>query len=1012
MLMEKTITSDSMNFLLEQLAGDIRSSESGIFTPTTLVTQSGGMNGWLKTELARKNRVFTNFKFLNQEGLFEAVYELLTGELLRNSSDIIRYRIYDVLGKEDFRLKYEQVANYYEGNELRRMQLAVRLADLFDQYQLYREDIIETWEKGTLSGNHEAEAWQQYLWTALAVESKGRTRDSIISMLRESGNLVKATYPEIFVFGISIFTGFHRDFLRELSEITNVHFYIYLASNEDEYNNELLQSYGSKVRELADLFPAAEHHSEPSDNGNLLGRIQNNIKANVPGIEYIKDDSVHINSCFTPAREAECLYDYLLRQFDEDNTLEPGDILVMTSDINKYAPYIRAVFKNDPKPIPIRISGADNNTSDSMVSALELIMTFTEDDLTSEKVVSMLEHKRIKRAFGIEDSTYVRQVVKNANIRFGWENSTADDTGYVSWKYGLEKLLLGYAMYTEEEYPGSGGTALYPYRDAEAAKSYDLFRLKAFVVRLLMLFSAQKEVKRPVDWKTFLLEEVLDKMIYRDDFNKDDRKEHSDVYRALSYIERMEVEEEIPYPVFLEDLKMKLFLQPGEVQLNTGFVTVTPPVPVRGLPARVICFLGLDNGVFPRRDRFAGFDLMGEEYRKGDRSKLENDKFIFLDTLLTAGDRLYLSYTGQSVKDNKSIPASIVVDTLTDYLGDKNLVIEHPLHGFSSRYNSDDKELYTYFYSETSHGFESKEPGNYERNEMNVRSFVSFFEHPIQWYFNEVLGIYYDEEDDTLPETEIFELDGLQKWQVKNDLVFVNTGEEMESYILKGKMEGRLPLGNASRLAIDELEEEIKELRTKYRVLTENIAAQDVHVELNTGDLRITGIISDIYDGKYLSFSVSKTKETLEKQKVRALINTLLLASGDYIRESAFLDHRGAETAIPVPGREEAVGKLKLLAGYLLLGTREPLKFTVGGAMKVRDTKKIENIFKDEAEPSDWSDLPPDMYVKFLYDNGYLEDFDVEHFNKHQFDTGVYDDPKYEEIRELARLLNIIKEQS
>jgi exodeoxyribonuclease V gamma subunit len=174
------------------------------------------------------------------------------------------------------------------------------------------------------------------------------------------------------------------------------------------------------------------------------------------------------------------------------------------------------------------------------------------------------------------------------------------------------------------------------------------------------------------EWKMFLIEEVVDKMVYHNDFNKDDRAELTSVYRALSFIGSLEFEEKVPFAVFLDELNTKLFTESGEMKLNTGNVTVSAPVPARGIPFKVICFLGLDNDVFPRKDRFMGFDLLGEKYLMGDRNKKETDKYLFLDTILSAREKLYLSYTGQNVKDNTVIPPSIAVDTFLEYTRFRN----------------------------------------------------------------------------------------------------------------------------------------------------------------------------------------------------------------------------------------------------------------------------------------------------------------------------------------------------
>ena len=678
-------TSNRLESLCQTLAENIRRSEHGVFGKEVIITQSAGMNAWLKTELAQRNGVFSNFAFENQDGFFSEIYQLLFKQRLQNDLDTLKYKIYDFLGNTAFKDTFSEVASYYENNELRRFQLSAKIADLFDQYQLYRPEMLGKWERAELSTENAAEKWQQWLWSKLNTDSRSKISGKIFDQLESQKDLIQKSYPEISLFGISVYTRFHLDFFKELAKYTRVNFYLCLPTDQLQFKNELLISFGAKAGELARMFDVKDFATVESEADSLLSRIQHQIIHNDTTLEWKEDDSLQINSCYTPVREVECLYNYLLDLFEKDRGLKPGDVLVMTTDINKYAPYVKAVFRNAPVNIPFQISGAANNSDDTLTAALEQIMNLKEEDLTSEKVISLLEQKRIKKRFQIEDTDYIRAVVNRANIRFGSENRIEDDTRYVSWKYGLEKILLGYAMLTDEEYPVGNDLTLYPFKDTEASGSYDLFRLKAFFSALESLVKTQKEARSLFDWKLFLFNEVLDKMVYSDDSEKDDRAELSSIYRALSFIDKLESDEKVPFALFLEELKTRLFTESRDSRLNTGRVTISSPIPVRGIPYKVICFLGLNNDIFPRKDQFMGFDLLGEEYREGDRNKKETDKFLFLDTLLAAKENLYLSYIGQSVKDNTEIPPSIVVDTLMDYLGSDRIAVKHPLHGFSSR---------------------------------------------------------------------------------------------------------------------------------------------------------------------------------------------------------------------------------------------------------------------------------------------------------------------------------------
>lgn len=980
--MKKNV-SNHIEDLCQQLADSISKSDNGVFSKEVIVTQTSGMNAWLKTKLAQRNGVFAQFEFQNQDGLFAQIYKLLFGKSIANQFDNNKYTIYNLLNSELFKVQYPDVAQYYNDNAKRRFDLATKIADLFDQYQLFRPEMIAAWDNNVCITHHAAENWQQWLWEKLEVQSKVKMKEELIEALDVHKALIFKNYPHISLFGISIFTPFHLDFFNALAKCTTVEVYLCLPTSPTEFKNELLISYGTKATELIDLLEVSEMKMNPSTGDTLLGQLQNSIFTNsVEKLEFITDNSIQVNSCYTPVREVECLYNYLLDLFEKDATLRPRDVLVMTTDIDTYAPFVKAVFRNAPVKIPFQVSGATNNSGENTVSTLEQILTFTLEDVTSEKVVSLLEQKRIKKQFGVADCGYIRSVVNKVNIRFGKSNNADDDTQFVSWDYGLEKLLLGYAMLTEEEFDGK-----YPFSDAEASASYDLFRLKGFFDCLYTILEAEKTNRTLTDWKLFLFDEVIEKMIYIDEFNKDDRAEVSAIYRALSFIDQLEMQEEVPFALFLSELKSKLFTESSEIKLNTGRVTITSPIAVRGIPYKVICFLGLDNGIFPRQDRYMGFDLMGD-YTKGDRSKKDTDKLLFLDTLLAASEKLYLSYIGQSIKDNTEIPPSIVLDTLLDYT--KVEVVKHPMHGFGAKYQADDERLFTYLYTPKANSFEPKEQDMKKLTEISLKSFLKFFEHPIEWYFNTMLDIYYNEQNDNLPETELFELNGLEEWVVKEDLLHEN---DIELYLEREIKQGKLPLKNMGRLIVEEQWQLISELKIQYQSLIADNVEKTIVIDQTIDNVRITGTINNVFDRKYVTYTVSKN--TL-KYKVGAYLKMLFLCAENKIDSAVFINLQGEVTNLPCLTSDEAIVKLKDLVVYLKLGRLNPLKFILeAGEEAVKPDKTVDPVlgkFRNQAYGNTYSSLPPNPYLQRLLEEDYFKDFD---------------EVNLEEIKAIASLLNL-----
>lgn len=983
------VAHNRMETLCQKLSENLNKKDIHIFARHTLITQTAGINAWLKTELAERNGVVSHVDFINQDGLFNEVYRLFMGELLLNAFDKNKYVLFRLLNEQEFIVKYADVASYYHDNKKRRFDLATKIADLFDQYQLYRPDMIDNWTNDAFSINEPSftEKWQQWLWKKLYIPSKSSIKAQLIQYLEslETQEKLRERFPVISLFGLSVVTPFHWDFISELSKHTTVNVYVCLPTGTTDFKNVLLKSFGAKMKELVTILEIKNVIVKDFEPTTSLSTLQQAVYQNNPErIEMLDDDSIQINSCYTPIREVECLYNYLLNQFETDKTLRPRDILVMANDIDKYSPFIKAVFRNAPLAIPIRVSGTLATNSHSIIATLEQLIVFKKESLTSERVISLLEEVRIKNQYQVSDCNYLRAVVQKVNIRFGEKNNTEDESQYVSWEYGLDKLILGYAMLTDQEFEGK-----LPYRDAEASASYDLFRLKAFYDDLVCLLQIQTEDHTLVEWKRLLFEQVIDKMILRDDFNKVDRDELSSIYKALSFIDRLDMDEKVPFTLFLSELKSKLFSQLGEIKLNSGCITVSSAIPVRGIPYKIVCMLGLNNDNFPRQDRFMGFDLLTENYQAGDRSKKEADKLLFLDTLLSAREKIYFSYIGQNVKDNNSeIPPSIVLDIIMSYTGLKE--VKHPLHGFSPKYQAKNKHLFTYLYGNRPIDFQPKVKEIPVLSEISIKSFTKFFAHPAEWYFKTVLEIYYDDNDCSLPETELFDLNGLEGWIVKEDLV---KHADLTNYLDKAKKEGKLPLKNMGQVKFEDYLEEVSCLKSKYEELIDKKTAQPTMIDFTVNGVRIYGTIDRIFGRSYIDYSVSKHSL---KYKVAAYLQALLLYIDENIDDATFIDLEGNVTQLPYHTASEAVEKIEQLIDYVKNGYLTPLKFTLDSASIAKDEKKTYEHVKDkiikDAYGNSYNSISADPYLSILFKEGYYDHFDEEDRSK---------------IAELAQLLNI-----
>lgn len=580
-----------------------------------------------------------------------------------------------------------------------------------------------------------------------------------------------------------------------------------------------------------------------------------------------------------------------------------------------------------------------------------------------------------------------------------------DQTQYVSWQYGLEKIIMGFAVLSDQSMSSSGkDTAFYPWTESETSVAYDLFRLKAFIDDLAF-FSEQKEQPKSFAlWKTFLLEEVLERSVA---FSYQDQEELNEVYKHLNSMEVAYADELLPFEVFRQLVEERFLMDPVSGEHISGSVTFMPVIPGRGIPKRVIALMGMNREVFPRKDSSLGFDLMQNDPLIGDRSKKENDKMAFLECLLAAREYLYISYIGCDAKNNEELPPSIVVDELLDYLeymapaqGYKQvrekICATHPLHGFSSRYTIEDRRLFTYLFPPTQTAAESSLPQvaeslplqpavhGLEPESHRLDDFCRFFTHPIEWFYKQVLGIRYDSPEPPLLDNEVFDMDFFQYWALKDFLVRIGVeGEVLENPEValwkdKGIKGGILPLAGMADLQLRQASKETELLRSAWAKLTKGKVQESRSVDFSGDGIHLIGKIEDIYDGTFCCFN---TAGNLMKQQVRAIIKHLVICAQGFTGNLVLLDSGGSAFSCPAVESEEAGEKLEKLVALFQLGNTQRLPIVLQ-AVRVyaaeKDSAKKREVYNSEirkqANGDPNSGRPPDRYVALALGEGVFEE--------------------------------------
>ena len=1044
----KLQVSNSLKILADKLCSDIKIPNQSVFQPNYIVTQTEGMNNWLKLQIADTIGIAANCNFLKPNDLINQIYYLLGGTAVQSlSAENLNWLLFKLLAEKDFIKRFPSIAAYYTNEtpdkEVKRMALAEKVSDLFDQYQIYRPDMINGWNDDLPTASSDQE-WQKFLWRSAkeltpAFPDKTTQEKEIkagLSDLKFKQRL-QQKMPTIYLFGISIITEYHLNIFYHLAEHIDIDFLLLnpappvywfddksekqlsflkkigkIEQSESVIGNPLLTGWGKITQDTFSLLFKNENllntyedldSIEPMQD-TMLHKIQYSIYENEPvnkencfTPDEIKDGSITINACYSRAREVETLYNYLVHLIDKKGEqLSPREIVVMVSDIDLYASYIKAIFNNAPYKFKYTIADENYASSDSISNALHALLSITADNFTAEEVVRLLDSSFIRNRFQITDLALVRNIVHEANIRFGMEGDKEDDSVFISWRYGLQRIMYGICISGSEEFfpQGKEQESFYPVDMVEGSAAHEVIHFVHFAERLMESLKERNTPKTIEGWVKYITN-VLDGFVCKTEENTEE-----DYLQLIKQLEKYNLitdlfTDEISYEVFMHSFLDTLTNATTKNSFAVGGITFCSLIPMRSIPFKVVALLGLNFDKFPRKENSIGFDLMENQKRKGDRSLKENDKHLFLETLLSARDYLYISYIGQSVKDNSNIPASTLVDELVDYIITcsqtpktvrEQLVVKQPLHGFSEQYELDNSKMYTYLKAakplvdifKKENGEEEKERTVFNFSEVNLDQLISFLKKPFKGYYNKVLGIYYNDEDTVLRETELFELGHLEKWALKNPLLNIADNEGVKT--LKNKLikTGGLPLKNMAEIEIRKVEEEVSSVRNLFQKLIGKDEEKQIAVEIESGEYILKGNVKGIYGDKLVVVSWSK-KET--KYLLDAYIRYIsLIAAGNEITLHFISAIKNEVFDGCVITQEEAIKQVQELLLIYVKGHEKIITFDPDfsiNALKINalDPKEFDKVLKDKFHNFSWP--CNDTYMNIEYANGFFEKSDV-----------------------------------
>lgn len=985
--------SNRTEHLVDVLADVVSEPLSSVLRCETIVVQSRGMERWLSMALANRLGVWANAAFPFPRRFLHDMFELVLEEPLPVANrEHLTFRVAAQL--DALAAQHPLLENYLRTpdienpspeapvDDLRRVQLAWHIANTFDQYTVFRPDLIQQWQAGS-SNDWQAELWRRS--TEGVQHLHGRANDFALRLQRARG------LPQrVCLFGITTLPPLYLSLFDALSRVIDVHLFLLspspsywadlrtekdidravrkgAAAEDFDGGHPLLTGMGRVGKELQLILEDRSDYQEPRPNlfvapegVGLLHQLQRDIlqaSSEVTPSFSAADSTLGIHACYSALRQVEVLRGVLLDLLESDPTLQPRDVVVMAPDLQGMAPFIDAVFglaPDAPGALPYRVADRPASAANPAAAAFLEVLDVLSGRLPAARVLDLLNLEPFRDRFEILDPELdiVTDWVRSSGIRWGADEVHRAESGQPprrenTWKFGLHRLLMGCALPREATWNG-----VVPLDDIEG-ESVELVGRFAAMVNTLVSYRARFQPPAPLaQWAT-LLNGLLDATILVSEERANEVQAMRDAIAELA-----ELAETAGYHHQTTNATIRWWLtsrfadRRSQRAFLSGGITFCATLPMRSIPFRVVCMLGLDANRFPRVQRTPSFDHMTEDRRVGDRSLRDDDRYLFLEAVLCARDHLVITYTGRSIRDNTLLPPSVVVSELLDALDPMfagghsatHVVTEHPLKPFDPAYfDGGNPSLFSYEaghlatarsvnqVTSVAEGFAAQPLSPLPDDPILLDQLVDFFVNPSRALLRNRVGIELGQRAESLDDREPFELEDLARHVVGDHLLErILSGMDLDEAIQAAFGEGGLPIGTPGEMAIDDLRPSVIELATTVQLAKLAPLLAPLRVDLQVADRSVQGWLCDIREPGLVQWQSGQIQA---RHLVRLWIRHLalnLVEPDTELRTSTLIGRGkgkrpvGQVTFKPVDNAGQILGELVRLYE---LGMRMPLPF-------------------------------------------------------------------------------------
>jgi len=674
----------------------------------------------------------------------------------------------------------------------------------------------------------------------------------------------------------------------------------------------LLAAWGRDSRELQLRLGVVQDATPPNPSPSerrlsLLHALQDDIVGNRQPTHWSNDadPSISVHSCHGPSRQVEVLRELLVGLLQDDPTLQPRDIVVMCPDIEAYAPLIQAAFglgdalevTHPGQSLRVRLADRSLVQTNPLMGVIGALLNLAGGRAEASRILDFLALPPVRRRFAFTDEEFetVADWVEETGVRWAFDavhrvEYGLEDYPQNTWRFGLHRLLAGVAL-SDDSGIWLGQTL--PLDDV-GSSDIDLVGRFAEAVRRLGDVADALHGRHPLEHWLTTLSGAVESLALNE---RGEDWQLAQVRRELTaLLAGAEASGQTEALLTLADVRAlvadRVAGRPTRANFRTGALTVCTMTPMRSVPHRVVCLLGLDDGVFPRALRADGDDVLARTPAVGDRDPRSEDRQLLLDAVLATTDRLIITYSGRNEVSGETRPPAVVLGELLDVVHamapDEVIVHQEPLQAFSSEL-LDARAPLSFDEAMVRAARAAREPRLAERTvgsinlpplppeDIELEDLVSFLADPARAFLRQRLELFVAQDEEERADELPIELDGLAEWQVGDRMLReLFEGVPADTVLAREWRRGVLPPGKLGWAKAQEILQKAGPVATTAHSITQGAPASAHDVSIDLGGRFITGTVADVYDRRAVRMTYSRLGP---KPQLEAWISLLALSA-------------------------------------------------------------------------------------------------------------------------------------